>query len=102
RVVRIPSAVDTGRFAPDARARSRLLAAVGLPADALLVGVVAQLIERKGHAVLLGCLPALVALEPRLHVVCFGQGPLEARLRALAAASGLGERVHWLGFRDDL
>lgn len=102
RVVRIPSAVDTARFAPDARARARLVAAAGLPADALIVGVVAQLIERKGHAALLGSLPQLVAREPRLHVLCIGQGPLEPRLRALAAATGLDERVRWLGFRDDL
>src|SRR5688572_23070637 len=50
RVVLLPSCVDTRRYRPDAAARQRLLAAFTLPEDAVTVGVVAQLIERKRHA----------------------------------------------------
>src|SRR5690606_16323791 len=94
--------VDTERFRPDPDARSRLLEVARAPADALLVGVVAQLIERKGHAALFACLPELARREPRVRVLCFGQGPLAARLEAAAQASGEGARVAWLGLRDDL
>jgi glycosyltransferase involved in cell wall biosynthesis len=102
RVRRIPSAVDAERWRPDPSARSRLRAAFDWPADALVVGVVAQLIARKGHARLLRVLPALVARHPVLRVACFGRGPLEAALRSELARLGLDRHVRLAGFRDDL
>jgi len=99
RVVR--SAVDWVRFqAPcdHASAAARL----GVPPEALLVGVVAQLIPRKGHRFLLEALPPLAEAHPRLRVLFFGQGPLEAELRARIERLGLAGRVLLLGFRDDL
>jgi glycosyltransferase involved in cell wall biosynthesis len=102
RIHRIPSAVDTERYRPDEGARARLLAAFDLPDDALVVAVVAQLIERKGHASLLAELPELVRAQPALNVLCFGRGPLEHRLRAQVARAGLDRHVHFAGFREDL
>lgn len=102
RLVLIPSAVDTQRYRPDAAARGRVLAAFGLPNDALVVGVVAQLIERKRHSWLFRSLPELMRASPQLRVVCFGRGPLDAALRAELAALGLAKRVTLAGFRADL
>ena len=102
RIHRIPSAVDTERYRPDEGARARLLAAFELPDDALIVAVVAQLIERKGHARLLAQLPALVRAHPTVRLVCFGRGPLERRLRAQVALAGIEPHVQFAGFRDDL
>jgi len=102
RIVRIGSAVDSDRYRPDARARARLLTELALPADALLVGVVAQLIPRKRHGLLLAELPAIIRREPRVRVLCFGRGPLEATLRAEIAALGLDGHVFLEGFRSDL
>jgi glycosyltransferase involved in cell wall biosynthesis len=101
-VVRIPSAVDTQRYRPDAAARDRLRAAFALPADALIVGVVAQLIERKGHSRLFAVLPELVCELPQLRVLCFGRGPLEQRLKAELVDRGLTQHVSFAGFRADL
>jgi glycosyltransferase involved in cell wall biosynthesis len=102
RLVRIPSAVDSQRFRPDAAARARLLAAFALPADAVVIGVVAQLIERKRHAWLLDLLPELLRRQPQVRVLCFGRGPLEQPLRAQIAARGLAAHVLLAGFRNDL
>jgi len=102
RLALIPSAVDTQRYRPDSAARDRLRAAFGLPADALVVGVVAQLIERKRHAWLFALLPELVRAWPQLRVLCFGRGPLERRLRAELAERGLADHVLLAGFRSDL
>jgi glycosyltransferase involved in cell wall biosynthesis len=102
RTVLIPSAADTQRHRPDPAARARLRAAFALPADALVVGVVAQLIERKRHAWLLAVLPELVRELPQLRVLCFGRGPLEPRLRAEIVARGLTQHVTLAGFRTDL
>jgi len=89
---------------PFARAcvRGQIAAALGMPGDALWLGVVAQLIPRKGHRYLIAALPRLVAEFPRLHVVFFGQGPLAAELGRAVADAGLAERVHLVGFRADL
>lgn len=97
----VRSAVDaTPYLAPVDRAAFR--AEFGLPADALVAGVVAQLIPRKGHRYLLAALPALLTRHPRLQVLIFGQGPLEAELRAEVDAAGLAGAVRFTGFRHDL
>ena len=102
RIVRIPSAVDAQRYRPDAAARERVRAAFALPADALVVGVVAQLIERKRHAWLFAVLPELVRELPQLRVLCFGRGALEQRLKAEVVDRGLTQHVTFAGFRTDL
>ena len=102
RVTRIPSAVDTQLYRPNPAARERVLAEFGLRSDALVVAVVAQLIERKGHSRLLALLPELARAEPRMRVLCFGRGPLEQRLAREIDARGLAPIVTLAGFRGDL
>jgi glycosyltransferase involved in cell wall biosynthesis len=102
RLARIPSAVDSNRYRPDTAARGRLLRAFDLPDDALIVGIVAQLIERKGHGLLFAQLPELLASHRNVRVVCFGRGPLEAHLQRELARLQLGSHVQLAGFRDDL
>jgi glycosyltransferase involved in cell wall biosynthesis len=99
RVVR--SAVDWERWARPCR-RADIAARLGVPADAVLIGVVAQLIRRKGHRFLIEALPALVARHPNLRVLFFGRGGLDRELRRAIAAAGLDGVVRLAGFRDDL
>jgi glycosyltransferase involved in cell wall biosynthesis len=102
RVATIASGVDAQAFRPDGAARARVLREFALADDAFVVGVVAQLIPRKGHELLLRCLPDLVRRVPRLYVLCCGRGPLRARLQRRVAAAGLTQRVRFVGFRADL
>jgi len=103
----IPSAVDIVSFRPDADARARLVARYRVPEDALLAGVAAQLIPRKGHDFLLRCLRDVLATESRtsaasrIYALLFGQGPREEKLRREANRLGLGDRVHFCGFERD-
>jgi glycosyltransferase involved in cell wall biosynthesis len=97
----VPDAVDTARFHPRDDT-DQVRGGLGLPADAIVAAVVAQLIPRKGHGVLLDALPALLDQHARLHVLFFGQGPLEARLQRRIHRLGLAQRVHLLGFRNDV
>ncbi|HSW14660.1 MAG TPA: glycosyltransferase family 4 protein, partial [Solimonas sp.] len=69
--------------------------------DAPLIGVVAQLIERKGHRYLFEALAALPATQP-FSLVVFGQGPLRESLEAMVQQLGLAPRVRFAGFRKDL
>lgn len=99
RIVR--SAVDARPFrqAPD---KPWFRAEFGLPEDSLVMGVVAQLISRKGHRFLLQALPGLIERFPTLRLLCFGKGPAEADLRERARKLRLDGRVQLAGFRDDL
>lgn len=99
RVVR--SAVDATAYARRCQ-REEMLARLDLPDNSLLIGIVAQMIERKGHQYLIRALPELIASHPRLRLCCFGQGPLEAPLRAWVAEVGLEQRVRFYGYREDL
>lgn len=92
-------------FTPDAGtplSREAMRAEFGLPADSIVIGVVAQLIRRKGHAVLLDALPALLEVEPRLRVLFFGKGSLHDELASTIAARGLSQQVQLAGYREDL
>lgn len=82
-----------------AESRAAFCAEFGVPDDALLIGVVAQLIERKGHRVLFEALRGLAQRE-RVRVLVFGQGPLRDALEREAA--GLGDTLRFAGFRKDL
>lgn len=97
----VRSAVDWQSFQKPCD-RERACAALGVPLEARLIGVVAQLIPRKGHRFLIEVLPPLSAEFPELRVVFFGRGPEEQRLRSLAAAGGLEGQVLFAGFRTDL
>jgi glycosyltransferase involved in cell wall biosynthesis len=83
-------------------ARQRVLDALGLDSGALLVGIIAQLIERKGHGFVLDAMPALIADQPNLQLVLFGKGPLAGKLQEAIDARGLADHVRLAGFRDDL
>ncbi|MDD2769707.1 MAG: glycosyltransferase [Methylococcus sp.] len=74
----------------------------GLPEGCMAIGVIAQLIDRKGHRFLLETLPALIAKFPSLHVLIFGKGTLEQALVETARRLGVEKHVRFPGFRDDL
>ncbi|MDB5969473.1 MAG: glycosyl transferase group 1 family protein [Hydrocarboniphaga sp.] len=102
--------VDAGRIrvvrsavqaAPWRRPESReaFCAEFNVDRDALIIGVVAQLIERKGHRVLFEALRGLQTTH-KLALVIFGQGALRAALESEAASLPLP--VRFAGFRADL
>lgn len=82
--------------------RKRVCTVLGVPQQARLIGVVAQLIERKGHRFLIEAMRDLATEFPGALVLCFGKGPGEQDLRRRIAAAGLQDRVRLAGFRKDL
>ncbi len=88
---------------PAARAalRAALLAELQLPADALLIGNVANLRPVKGHRYLLQAAASVVRQLPNAHFVLVGTGELQAALLEQAAALGISANVHLLGQRPN-
>lgn len=97
----IHSVVKPGQYR-EARDRNWFAGQFGVPAAAPLIGVIAQLIPRKGHRYLLEIMPRLRAKFPELQVVFFGQGPLRDELEASVTGHGLVGVVTFAGFRNDM
>jgi glycosyltransferase involved in cell wall biosynthesis len=74
----------------------------GLDEGALVMGVAAQLIPRKGHRYLLEAMPGLLADFPNLQLLVFGRGPLQGDLNAQIEQLQLQDHVNMAGFREDL
>ena len=72
---------------------------IGVPAEARLVLTAASLERRKGIGTLL---EAITKLPASVHAAIAGDGPERETLRRQAAELGIQNRVHWLGFRDDV
>lgn len=100
-ITTIPTGVDFSRY-DRAGVQGNLRQELGLPADSLLVGTVAILRAKKGHAEILDAVPAVLQRFPHAHFVFAGDGPQTENLKARIAAEGLGERVHLLGLRRDV
>jgi glycosyltransferase involved in cell wall biosynthesis len=73
-----------------------------LPGGSVVMGVIAQLIPRKGHHLLIEAMPLILRECPDVRVLFFGRGPLEASLKAMIRDRDLTDRVALGGFRDDL
>lgn len=97
----VPSAVDCEQYTPG-RDRAWFEREFDLTDQDIVIGVVAQLIARKGHRYLLAALPQLFNKHPHLKVLIFGRGPLQESLQEKINAAGWQERVRLLGFRDDM
>ena len=90
---------DSVPSSPDSRAKAR--AEIGLPDDALVVGTVGNLTEKKDHLTLVKAFRAVRNRHPRAMLVIVGSGPLEERLRAWVGDLDLESSVVLTGSRDD-
>ena len=89
-------------FAPGHRDETR--AALGVPADALVLSIVANLIPYKGHADLIEALALTAAdLPTPWRLLCLGRDDgIGDGLRQRATAAGIGNNILWLGSRRDV
>jgi glycosyltransferase involved in cell wall biosynthesis len=94
RVTVLRNGVDLQLFRPfeDPGERAVARKKFGMERGTALVSV-GQLIERKGHHLIITALPEL----PDAHLFVAGDGPDRAKLKSLAAELGVSDRVHLLG-----
>jgi glycosyltransferase involved in cell wall biosynthesis len=101
-VVSIPTGIDLERYS---RAAARPCADVrlelGIPQDALVIGIAATLRSWKGHDWLLQAFAEMTSTFPSAHLLIVGDGPRREYLQERITASGL-ERIHLVGHREDI
>ncbi len=100
-IARVHSAVDVAAYAHRC-SRTWFCKELNVEPEQLVAGMIAQLIPRKGHRVLLDALPQVLAAHPELVVLLFGKGPLEEEILSEIERRGLAGQVRVAGFRDDL
>jgi glycosyltransferase involved in cell wall biosynthesis len=97
----ICNSVDVRRYersADKAEVRRRL----GLSENARVMAVVATFKTQKGHRYLIEALQSVIPHFPDLHVLFIGDGELREALQSQTRNAGLGEHIHFLGFRQDI
>jgi glycosyltransferase involved in cell wall biosynthesis len=80
----------------------RLRASLGIPEEAKIVGVVANLIPYKGHRVFLSACQEVRRRHSPAKILLIGDGPARGELEALAQVLGLQGDVLFLGGRRDV
>lgn len=93
----VPAGVDLGRFQQVSRQQARM--ELGLAANAPVIGTAGRLETVKGHGVLI---EAMRHLPDQVCLLIAGHGTEHGRLARMADDLGLGQRVRFLGHRDDL
>jgi glycosyltransferase involved in cell wall biosynthesis len=75
---------------------------LGLSSQHLLIGSVAHLLPKKGHAVLLEAMVSVRSQVPSARLIVAGRGRESERLRQLTEQLGLNDVVQFLGYRNDI
>jgi glycosyltransferase involved in cell wall biosynthesis len=100
-LVAVPLGLELDPFLADTP-RGALRAELGVPPDVPLAGIVARLVPVKAHETFLEAAAELRRGHPTARFVIVGDGERRAALEAQAGALGLGDAVHFLGWRHDL
>lgn len=79
-----------------------LAAELDIPQDAVVIGNVGRLIERKGQFDVLEAWPRIKEAHPNAHCVFVGDGAERETLQERVATMGCGESIHLVGTRDDI
>jgi L-malate glycosyltransferase len=98
KVICIPNSLSEDAFVPLPTAeRAAWRARLGLPVDALVIGIVARFDRDKDHPTLIGAFARVAASMPRAYLVCVGDGPERPAVRGLAQGLQLDGRVQFPG-----
>ena len=92
-----PNGVDLDLFGDPPPRDDMLAAKLGLAADDAVIGYIGSFYDYEGIDDLIAAMPALVAVQPRARLLLVGGGPMEAALKAQAAASPAAAHIHFVG-----
>jgi glycogen(starch) synthase len=92
-----PNGVDLSIFGQPGPRDDALAAELGLDDRAEVVGFIGSFYDYEGLDDLIAAMPTLVSSRPRAQLVLVGGGPMEAALRAQAAASPAADHIHFAG-----
>ena len=92
-----PNGVDLSLFGDPLPRDGALAAELGLADSGDVVGFIGSFYDYEGLDDLIAAMPALVASRPTAKLLLVGGGPMEAALRAQAAASSVADAIRFVG-----
>ena len=95
KIVVSPNGVDMTVFGTPVPRDAALAAELGLGAE--VIGFIGSFYDYEGLDLLIDAMPALVAVRPAAQLMLVGGGPMEAQLRAQAAASPVAGAIRFVG-----
>ena len=100
----IPNGFDVEQVKPDPAARASLREELGLPADALLIGIAARFHPHKDHRNFIQAAERLHNQMPEIHFLLCGMDVTwqNAQLAAWIDSAGIRDCCHLLGLRQDM
>lgn len=108
RVLAIGNGVDIGRFNPQAtRPREQLRAELGIPADAVVIGMIGRMVAEKGFGEFFDAAAAVARQAPNAYFLVIGERLASERDAGInahldAARAALGPRLVLAGVRSDM
>jgi PEP-CTERM/exosortase A-associated glycosyltransferase len=96
KIVVSPNGVDLNLFGDPPPPDTALAKVLGLK-GADVIGFIGSFYDYEGIDDLISAMPQLVAMQPQVHLLLVGGGPMEAALRAQAASSSAADRIHFIG-----
>ena len=96
KIIVSPNGVDMALFGNPPAPDTAFADSLGL-AGADVVGFIGSFYDYEGLDDLIAAMPALVARRPAAQLLLVGGGPMDAALRAQAAASPVADRIHFVG-----
>jgi len=96
KVIVSPNGVDLGLFGTPAEPDRNLAHQLGLEGGDV-VGFIGSFYDYEGLDDLIAAMPLLIERRPKARLLLVGGGPMEAALKAQAAASGIADRIHFAG-----
>lgn len=94
--------IDTTKFGNPRRTPEATREAIGVPGNTKLILFAGRMTEYKNPRFVVDVLAEVTSKFPNTIAAFAGVGPEEERVRALAADTGLADRIRLLGWRDDL
>ncbi|MEW6388194.1 MAG: glycosyltransferase family 4 protein [Thermodesulfobacteriota bacterium] len=101
RLFSIPTGVSLPEFSPRPKDPD-LLARLGFPASAFIIGSVAVLRSWKGHLYLLEAIKDLINRSQPVYLLLVGEGPYRPVIEERIQELSLGERVRLVGHQEEV
>ena len=97
----IPTGIDFPQFTPT-HSRQETRQALDIPDGDFLVLMVGVIRSVKRHEIALRAFRRLLDRHPAAQLVLAGEGPMQERMEQLAAKLAIADRVHFIGYREDV
>lgn len=92
--------VDTNGFLNIKINKEEIRKSIGIPEDAVLAIAMGDIVPRKNYRVAIEAIAK--AQRQELHYIICGRGSQMEELKELSHSLGIGDRIHFLGYRNDI